>query len=56
MSLHELKVTSKNHVPSVISGPFLGGGAPVKFLLNAFETTFSSFFVIIYISLHPVSV
>ena len=36
MSLHEFKVTSKNHVPRVISGPFLGGGgAPVKFLLNA---------------------
>ena len=36
VSLHELKVTSKNDVPRVISGHFLGGGAPVKFLLNGF--------------------
>ena len=33
-----LPVTSENHVPRVISGPFLGGGAPVKFLLNGFIT------------------
>ena len=25
VSLHDLKVTSKSHVPSLIFGPFLGG-------------------------------
>ena len=31
VSLHELEVTSKNHVPTVTSGPFLGGGGGQDF-------------------------